>query len=341
MAGPATISDVARRAHVSITTVSHVFSGKRPVAEATRRRVLEAAHELQYRPAVTARGLATGRAMALGLQFPSDGDQLLLNPYFPPLLEALSAAAIQAGFTFVLLPAHRTEAFPLEVLLTSQQLDGAIVVDPLPGNDLIGTLQQAGLPVVTLGRFGGRPKPLFVDSDNAGAMRSLVAHVHEEGYRRPALISIREDRYSYISDIERGFREAAAEFTRPLIERADDLSERSGYEAAIELLSRRRPPDAIIAAVDRQAMGVLAAAEELGRRVPADLGVAGEGDTVLARSSTPPLTSIDVQPAALGATAIELVRRAIEAAEGTATPPSSVTVETRLAVRDSTLRSAG
>ena len=120
--GPTTIADVAKLARVSITTVSHVLSGKRPVAEATRRRVLEATQELNYRPAMTARGLATGRAMALGLQFPFEGEQLLLNPYFPAVLESLSAAAIEAGFTFVLLPARRSEAFPLDILLESQQL---------------------------------------------------------------------------------------------------------------------------------------------------------------------------------------------------------------------------
>lgn len=339
--GPATISDVARLAHVSITTVSHVFSGKRPVADRTKRRVLDAAHELRYRPAVTARGLATGRAMALGLQFPSDGDQLLLNPYFPALLEALSAAAIQAGFTFILLPSRRTGSFPLDVLLSSQQLDGAIVVDPVPTNDLIGALHQAGLPVVTIGRFGARVRPLFVDADNEGAMRALVAHLRAAGYERPALVSLREDRYSYIADIERGFREAVAEdFAKPIIERVDDLSERAGRAAAIELLSRRRPPDAIVAAVDRQAMGVLAAAEELGLRVPDDLGVAGAGDTVMARSSRPSLTSIDVQPALLGTAAVDIVRRAIDATAATGIePPESITIEARLAIRESTRRS--
>ena len=337
--GPTTIADVAKLAHVSITTVSHVLSGKRPVAEATRRRVLEATQELNYRPAMTARGLATGRAMALGLQFPFEGEQLLLNPYFPAVLESLSAAAIEAGFTFVLLPARRSEAFPLDILLESQQLDAAIVVDPMDTNDLIPTLRTAGLPVVTIGRYLGRARTLSVDSDSAGGVREAILHLAEQGYRRPALISHLTDRYSYIADIERGFRDAVGQARiRPIIERAADLSERAGYDAAIDLLGRRHPPDAIVAAVERQAIGVLAAARELGLRVPQDLGVIGGGNSYLARAATPSLTSIDVQPDQQGSAAVELARLAIDAAAGQAPSPDSMTIEARLEVRDSTRR---
>ncbi len=335
--GPSTITDVARRARVSITTVSHVFSGKRSVAEGTRSRVLDAARELRYRPAVAARGLATGRAMALGLQFPTEGEHLLLNPFFPALLESLSAAAIRASFTFVLLPSRRSGSFPLDLLLDAQGLDAAIIVDPTAGNDVIPVLRKAGLPLVTVGGKLGRGVAPSVDNDHTIAIHDVVTHLLDRGYTHPALISLSEDRFSYVAEIEHAFREAVGGGSRPAIVRAEDTSERAGYAAAITLLAGRSRPDAIVAAVDRQAVGVLAAVREMGLRVPEDIGVVGEGDTFLSRSSDPPLTTVDAQTATLGAAAIDLVRRLLDyQRDGGAEPPESVVVPAMLIVREST-----
>lgn len=335
---PARIADVAREARVSITTVSHVLSGKRPVAAKTRQAVLDAAGRLAYRPTVAARGLATGRTMALGLQFPMEGEHLLLNPYFPALLGSLSAAATQDGYSFVLLPAHRSSEFPLESLLEMQRLDAAIVVDPASTNDILPLLRRYGVPVVTVGRYLGRLRTHWVDNDSGVAILRVLDHLAAQGYRRPALISLGHERYSYIADIEASYRGRMEESgTQPLVARAEDLSERAGYDAAVTLLTRAGRPDAIIAAVDRQAIGVLGAAEELGIAVPDDLGIVGEGDTVLSRNSHPPLTTIDPRAAELGAQAIAVVQRILDR------PASSdqlvnVIVTTGLLIRESTAR---
>jgi len=329
---------VARAARVSITTVSHVLSGKRPVSAQTRKVVLDAAQRLAYRPTVAARGLATGRTMALGLQFPMEGEHLLLNPYFPLLLGSLSAAATQDGYSFVLLPAHRSSEFPLESLLDTQRLDAAILVDPSGTNDVLPLLRQYGVPVVTVGRYLGRAKTHWVDNDHGVAIERVLDHLAEQRYRRPAMISLGHERYSYIADIERSYRSRMEELNvEPMVVRAEDLSDRAGYDAAVALLTRGDRPDAIIAAVDRQAMGVLGAADELGISVPDQLGIVGEGDTVLARNAHPPLTTINPRAADLGAQAIAVVRRILE--DG-ASPDRliNLTVRTSLVIRASTAR---
>ena len=335
---PARIADVAREAGVSITTVSHVLSSKRPVAPQTRQAVLDAAQRMGYRPTVAARGLATGRTMALGLQFPMEGEHLLFNPYFPLLLGSLSAAAIQDGYSFVLLPARRSNDFPLESLLETQRLDAAILVDPSGSNDVLPMLRDYRVPVVTVGRYLGRARTHWVDNDHAVGIGRVLEHLAEQGYRRPALISLGHERFSYIVDIEKSYRarreEAGGE---PIVIRAQDLSERAGYDAAVTLLTRADRPDAIIAAVDRQAIGVLGAAEELGISVPAELGVVGEGDTLLSRNAHPPLTTIDPRAADLGAQAIAVVRQILD--EGNRPGRMiTLTVETRLVARESTAR---
>lgn len=297
--------------------------------------MLAAARRLNYTPTVAARGLATGRAMALGLQFSLEGEQLLLNPYFPLLLEGLSAAAVREGYSFVLLPAHRSSGFPLDAVLATQRLDAAILVDPQHPNELIPALREHHVPIITLGGTLGRAPTHWVDNDNADAIDRAVDHLLEAGYRWPALVSISGIRVSYVSDIEAGYRRAAASRGfAPVISRGE-ISEQSGYDTGISLLTRRRRPDAILAATDRQAVGILAAAAELGVRVPDDLGVVGEGNTPLARNARPALTSLDSQPGELGRATIELVGRILDRSPQS---PERVVVPAALVTRRSTNR---
>jgi DNA-binding LacI/PurR family transcriptional regulator len=309
----ASIEEVAREAGVSITTVSHVFSGKRPVAPDTRRRVVAVAERLDYRPHRAARGLATGRTMTIGLHFPFEGDSLVLNPSFPELLEGLSAAAAEAGYGFLLIPASLEARFPLELALKEGRFDGVIVADPTQDNALIPALLRRGVPLVTTGgRYLGSPRVPWVDDDRRGGLVQLMAHLEGQGYRRPALLSIKGG-FSSVQDVEETFeKELRARGGEVTVVRADSLSEEQAFVHALRLLSQSPPPDAIVAAVDRQALGVLRAARELGLRVPRDLGVAGGGDTALARHSHPPLTSIRVRPRVLGEAAIQSLLAIVE-----------------------------
>src|SRR5919198_5438116 len=109
----ASIDEVAREAGVSITTVSHVFWGKRRGAPETRSGVLAVAERLRYRPHRAARGLATGRAMIIGVHFPFDDESVMLDPFFMKLLEGCSAAAAEVGYGFLLIPASPEAKFPL------------------------------------------------------------------------------------------------------------------------------------------------------------------------------------------------------------------------------------
>lgn len=331
----ASIEEVAREAGVSITTVSHVFSGKRPVAPETRRRVLAVAERLDYRPHRAARGLATGRTMTIGLHFPFEGDSFVLNPYFPELLEGLSAAAAEAGYGFLLIPASLEARFPLKLALKEGRFDGVIVADPTEDNALIPALLRRGIALVTTGgRYLKSAQVPWVDNDHRGGLVQLMAHLEEQGYRRPALLSIKGG-FSYVQDVEETFeKEVRTRGAEVALVRADDLSEEQAFVHALRLLSRSPPPDAIVAAVDRQALGVLRAARELGLRVPRDLGVAGEGDTVLARHSHPPLTSIRVRPRVLGEAAVQSLLTVVERS----TIPENRVLPAELVPRASTRR---
>jgi DNA-binding LacI/PurR family transcriptional regulator len=219
-----------------------------------------------------------------------------------------------------------------------QRLDAAILVDPSSTNDVLPLLRRYHVPVVTVGRYLGRLRTHWVDNDHAEAILQVLDHLATQGYRRPALISLGHGRYSYIADIEASYRARMEESgIEPMVARAEDLSEGAGYDAAVTLLTRTTRPDAIIAAVDRQAIGVLGAAEELGIAVPDELGIVGEGDTVLSRNAHPRLTTTDPRAAELGAEAIAVVKRILDGATGS-DQMLSVIVKTGLLIRESTMR---
>lgn len=325
------IHDVAREAGVSITTVSHVFSGKRRVAPATEERVRAVAERLGYLPRGVARGLATGRSMTLAIAFPFEDNSLVLDPYFSRLLEGFSGAAAEGGYGFLLVPASPSRSeFPLHQLLVEGRFDGAIVADPAESDDLIPILQRHGVPVVTTGRYGEGGSVPWVDNDNRGGMSDLLHHLRVQGYERPALISMSGE-LSFARDIEAEFRDHLGDGA--LVVRTDEVTEEAGYISAIELLDVESPPDAIVTSSDRQALGALRAANELDIVVPDELGIAGAGDT-LAEHAHPPITSIRVQARELGEAAIRWLLALIDGGE----PPAEPVLPTSIAERDSTRR---
>ena len=330
----ASIDEVAREAGVSITTVSHVFSGKRPVATETRRRVLAAAERLRYRPHRAARGLATGRTMTIGLHFPFGGESFAQDPFFLELLEGLSSAAAEAGYGFLLIPASLDSRFPLARALQERRFDGVIIATPRTDSPLVPMLLARRVPLVTTGRYLGPGKVPWVDNDHRGSIAELMAHLEEQGYERPALISHRA-RFSYNMDVQESYeREVRARGGQVSIVLADDFSEEQGFLHALRLLCRPDPPDAIIASVDRQALGVLRAARELRLRVPQDLGVAGVDDSMPARQAQPPLTSIRVRPLVLGELALQSLLDILERS----TVPENHLLPSELIPRASTRR---
>ena len=120
-----------------------------------------------------------------------------------------------------------------------------------------------------------------------------------------------------------------------MIVRADDVSEQAGYEAALTLMTRRDAPDVVITTADRLAIGVVAAITELGLVVPDDVGVIGEGNTLLAQNARPALTSIDPHPDRLGRAAIELIGQILDG-DGLKRDPTTVVVPASLVPRRST-----
>jgi LacI family transcriptional regulator len=328
----ATIFDIAQAAGVSITTVSHVFSGNRPVGTKTRQKVLEAAQRLDYRPRGSARALATGRTMTLALQISFSGPELLFNPFFTSLLPALSEAAIERGYSFAFVPPDAPSASFAEPLIGRRTVDGAILVDPRPGDPFVNEVLAERLPYVSLGRVIGAPAGPRVDHDHREVCRTVVGHLREQRYERIGLLSLREQ-VSYLVDLEAAFTAVIPEGE---VIAADALSVDAGRAAAEELFAGQDRPDALFCTNDVLAVGALQAALSAGIRVPEDLGVVGVEDSTLAQHADPPLTSVSAHPDEAGRLLVGTIDQVLEG-EGDPAPLAIVPIS--LVVRRSSTRS--
>lgn len=311
MARTVGIKDVAAAAGVSITTVSHALNGKGRLTSETRERVRAAAERLGYQPSALARGLAGGRTgiLALTVSLVDDAVPVADFDYFLQVMSAATSAALESGYSLVLLPADRGSD-----TLDRLPLDGAIIVDPVRADPVAAHLRARNVPLVTTGRVPDDPPgACWVDNDHVAGTRAILDHLAETGAERIALLTAPAVS-SYTIDALSAYDGWCAEhdMTPRVAVVTETPSEGSAFASALELLESEDPPDAIYATLDRLALGVLLAAEAKGARVPEDLRIAGCSDSEASRSARPALTAVSVNPELLGREAVELLITLVE-----------------------------
>ncbi len=343
-----TLLDVARRAGVSRSSVSYVFTRPERVSADLRARVLAAAEELGYAgPDAAAASLRRGRAGALGVLFTETLSFAFADPAAVLILQGIARVGERADVALTLLPVPPPTGAGLAAVRGSV-IDGAIVYALPEEHPAVLALEARRLPTVRVDMVpvaGGS----VVRIDDEGGAGAVAEHVLERGHRRIAVLA---DRLS--ADDHRGWADAArrraatfpvarwrlggyaAAFrasgldpdTVPVFDCAGNDVE-DGRTAAHAVLARRPRPTAIVAMTDQLARGVLRAAAELGIGVPEDLAVCGFDDLPEAALSSPPLTTVHQDHGEKGAAAARLL-----GAEGGA-EPADLVLPTRLVVRAS------
>jgi DNA-binding LacI/PurR family transcriptional regulator len=298
-----TIFDVAEAAGVSITTVSHVFSGKRRVNELTRQRVIDAADRLAYRPRAIARALAAGRTNTLALSVSITGPDLLLNSFFAKLLPALSLAALDRGYSFLYVPPD-AGAELTESLLDAGRVDAAVLIVPSAHDPFVRAVLEAQTPYVSIGPLEGSPCPNWIGTEPTVVTSLVLEHLEERGYERFGLLSP-AFKVTTIAQYETSFR-AIVGPDAPVVESAH-ASEWDAYEAAVSLLGVEDRPDAVVCLGDSLAVGALRVCDDLGLRVPEDVGIVSVVESALTTHVTPKLTAVDVNEALIAERALEVL----------------------------------
>jgi DNA-binding LacI/PurR family transcriptional regulator len=291
----ANIKDVAREAGVSPTTVSHALNARGQVDAETRARVEQAALKLGYRPNRNAQRLRTGEAHMIVLMssmpFAVAGGPSRLG-FMMEVAAVAAAAALDRSLALVLAPPMETGRVPMELL----DVDGALVIEPSAADPNMEYLLRRGLPVVAIGKPAEGPAmPPYIDIHSGQTTRLLLAHLHEQGARKVAMILGSAQRNSYVEARAAYELFIAGRGQAPLLSLVDEVAgEQGGKEAALALLAAHPDIDAFCVPVDAFASGAVAAIVESGRRIPQDVMVATRYDGLRARTCVPPLTATNL-----------------------------------------------
>lgn len=304
----ATMQDVARRAGVSIKTVSNVVNAYPYVRESTRARVLAAIEELDYQVNVAARNLRTGRTGMIALALPE-----LSLPYFAELADAIIAAAEAQGVTVLIeLTGGRRER-ELEVLSGTRrhQTDG-LIFSPLglePGDE---HLLEVDYPIVILGERLFSDAVDHVTMQNVEAARAATRHLLDLGRRRIALLGVHpgEDLGTAALRLA-GYREAIESAGLEVDERLYGPSwlwhRSTGAEAMARLLDGGVVPDGVFAMNDALALGALHELQIRQIRVPEDVAVVGFDAIDEGSYANPSLSTVDPGREEIAATSVRLL----------------------------------
>ena len=329
-----TIAEVARRAGVSVSTVSHVVNGTRKVAPGTAHAVQAVIDAVGYRPNVLARSLKTASSRSVGIAISA-----IANPYFSDIICAVEAECARLGMMVFLSDTQDDPQRELAVVTAFDQrrVDGVILAPSAdPERRALAYLRAARLPCVLVDRT---PDPSFdqVGVNNREAMRALVAHVAGFGHRRIGYVGGHPGFATTLERIEgyrAGLQLAGVSFD-PSYLVTGSATTASASEATSALLSLADPPTAIVAGNNMATIGAVRAIRSRGLQVPANVSVVGFDDFEWADCFEPRLTLVAQPCEEIGKRAASLLIERIANPRGA---PQSVRLDARLIIRDSCAR---
>ncbi len=327
----ATIKEVARRAGVSIATVSRVFNDTGPVGEETRTRVRAVAAELRYVPNPIGRSLSRQRTEAIGLLLPD-----LFGEFFSEVIRGADETAQRHGYHLLVSSSHSSRQEIAAALKTMRgRVDGLVVMSPHVDAQTLNANLTHNHPVVLLNCQVDDTSFDSINIDNYHGAHAMVSHLINHGHRRIAIIT-GTPRNLDAEERIRGYRDAMSQAGFAVEERLivpGTFSEASGFGAVNKILALDPRPTAVFASNDTMAIGALSALREAGIRIPDDMALAGFDDIPVDLYLTPPLSSVQVGIHNLGVQAIETVLTAVR--EKNAHHKQQVHLATKLSLRES------
>ena len=318
----ATVSDVAKRAGVSVSTASRVLSGRGYAAPETRRLVLDTARELGFVPNRIARSLRTQETHMIGLLI---GD--VENPFYSAIASNVESVTRASGYNVVLCNSDDDAAIEREflTLLQSMRVDGLIVTPTLKNRKHLRGMLDRGIVIVQIDR---KVEGLEADAiliDNQGGARTAVEHIIAAGHSRIGMLSGDPD-VSTAQERLAGFRKALADHGIAVDEdliKPGSFHREHAIEDAIELVTATPAPTAILAANNLLAEAALIGIAESGLKVPDDISLVGFDSVPWMRVTNPPLTAVRQPVADMAHSAAELLLRRLRG-EGEKTPNTVV-----------------
>jgi LacI family transcriptional regulator len=319
--------EVARKADVSIKTVSRVVNNQGEISEATRQRVLAAIEELGYRPSKLARALVTQRTCTVGLVV---GD--ITNPFFPEVARGAQDVAQAQGYNVFLCNTDGNPQQELDMLqsLADHGVDGIIVYPSYDSEANLTAFATHYQPLVVINYPFEYPGVSQVIVDNYRGARLAVDYLVGKGHTAIGMLTGVENPSSESVRRIQGFCDGLAAHGLPIVDDwvvpSHDPTFESGYEAARQLHLQHPRISAIFAYNDLLALGAIRACNDLACKIPGQCAIIGFDDIQWAATSAPSLTTIRIDKYELGRQAMTRLLAMLEDSEGSF-PPIYLDVE--------------
>lgn len=322
---PVTIKDVARLAGVSPATVSLVLSNKGQVSEETRRRVLEAAQKLGYRPNVLARNLVKGKTNTI-LLCAFIRDDRKLSTFYGDLINSLLTAISSSGYYLQMVvkgeffnghPLDKREA--LLDIARNRLFEGLVLLSHWPVQYAeVSDLVREGFPFVVVNQRVDGEGVSYVDIDHYGGAKEAMMYLLRQGHTRIAHIRGPQG-HRHAEERYRAYLDALIEHGIPVRREyifEGDFRRLSGRKAMEELLKVRPLPTAVFCANDKMAIGALQVAKEHNIRVHEDIVIVGFDGIEAVKYTDPPIPTVEQPLGELGRVAAEILVEKIRGGEG-------------------------
>jgi LacI family transcriptional regulator len=330
------IREVAKRAKVSIATVSRAMNNPGTVDPGTAERVRRAVHELNYFPDSHARSLVSGRSRILGL-IVSD----ITNPFFPELVKGFEDVALRQGYE-IMVGSTNYDSVRMALCvrrMLERKVEGVAVMTSEIDQPLIEQLVKRSIPSVFLDVGSVRALISNIQVDYASGIREAVNHLLQLGHGRIGFISgpltlksARIRRQAFLECL----KDTGVFEERELVTEGDHTID-GGLEAMTRLLECPRAPTAVLASNDLTAIGAMRAVRRKGLTVPGDVSIIGFDDIHFAKFTEPPLTTVALSRWELAENAFRALMKHIEPEESRKAPRGAeYTVTPTLIVRQST-----
>ncbi len=328
-----TMTDVARHAGVSISTVSRVVSASVNVSDPLRQKVDAAISELNYQPIRAASRY--GAAAQVAVLVPN-----IAGPFFQRLIRGIQSTCFETGHTLQL---YNSDDDPEKEMIHAEELAAAVAIKGVifagawtwEHQEPILKLERAGIPLCLINRYAPPVRSDLLEVEREQGTYDAASHLLELGHTRIGCITgipnaaIGRDQVA-------GFRRAMGDYHAAIDESLvveTHLSADGGYRAGLDLLTREDRPTAILARTDRLAIGAMRAAWELSIDIPNDLSIIGYDDEPDARFMRPALTTIRQPQYEMGTRAAALL---FERIDNPALPHRQVIIQPQLIVRETT-----
>ncbi len=306
------MEDIAEQSGVSTATVSLVLRDKPGVNDETRQRVIATARTLGYRKRapITSPGSTRLRLVGMVNKTRSD-DAPRTNPFYAPVIAGIEAACRRQQINLlyaIVLVDEDNHPQELPRMLLEDDLDGLLLVGAFVDSTIARLMERRTTPTVLVDAYAAENAYDSVLSDNFRGAYEAVSYLIERGHRHIGLVGSLPTAYPSLAERRRGYLQALKDQGITQHYFADShLPPKQAVDAAVDLLRRAPAITALFCCNDAMALGVLQAAQSLGRRIPDDLSVMGFDDIDLAEHVTPALTTMHVDKVGMGRLAVQLL----------------------------------